>query len=102
MLWPQSTYIGTSLRPKYILFGYMDPSGLGHCDLCKTLAGLKLFFVFSCRFLDVQVLQGYIIFLKHSRIQVGIVLGGLRTPKTLLFDTVWVCIRMTLSGTGKH
>ena len=24
-LWPQSTYIGTTLRPKYILFGYMDP-----------------------------------------------------------------------------
>ena len=25
--WPQSTYIGTTLRPKYILFGYMDPQG---------------------------------------------------------------------------
>ena len=24
--WPQSTYIGTALRPKYTLFGCMDPS----------------------------------------------------------------------------
>ena len=28
-LWPQSTYIGTTLRPKYLLFGYMDPQGYG-------------------------------------------------------------------------
>ena len=27
--WPQSTYIGTTLRPKYILVGYMDPLGGG-------------------------------------------------------------------------
>ena len=26
--WPQCTYKGTTLRPKYILFGYMDPWGL--------------------------------------------------------------------------
>ena len=25
--WPQSTYIGTTVRPKYILFGYMHPEG---------------------------------------------------------------------------
>ena len=25
ILWPQSTYMETTLRPKYILFGYMDP-----------------------------------------------------------------------------
>ena len=25
ILWPQCTYIGSTLRPKYILFGYMDP-----------------------------------------------------------------------------
>ena len=25
ILWPQSTYIGTTSMPKYILFGYMDP-----------------------------------------------------------------------------
>ena len=25
VLWAQCTYIGSSLRPKYILFGYMDP-----------------------------------------------------------------------------
>ena len=24
---PKSTYIGTPLRPKYILYGYMEPSG---------------------------------------------------------------------------
>ena len=29
ILWPQSIYIGTTLRPKYILlFEYMDPQGL--------------------------------------------------------------------------
>ena len=27
LLWPQSTYIGTTLRPMYILFGYIHPSG---------------------------------------------------------------------------
>ena len=27
ILWPQSSYIGTSLTPKYILFGHMDPQG---------------------------------------------------------------------------
>ena len=27
ILWPQSTYIGISLRPKYSLLGYMDPQG---------------------------------------------------------------------------
>ena len=25
--WPQSTYVGTTLRPEYRLFGYMEPSG---------------------------------------------------------------------------
>ena len=25
--WSLSTYIGTTLRPKYILLGYMDPEG---------------------------------------------------------------------------
>ena len=25
---PQNTCIGTTLRPKYLLFGYMDPEGL--------------------------------------------------------------------------
>ena len=24
-LWPQSTWIGTTLRPKYVLYGYKDP-----------------------------------------------------------------------------
>ena len=28
ILWPQSTHIGTTLRPTYILFGYMDPQGV--------------------------------------------------------------------------
>ena len=28
ILWPQSTYIGTTLRPKYIRFGHMDPQGV--------------------------------------------------------------------------
>ena len=28
ILWPQSTNIETTLRLKYILFGYMDPLGL--------------------------------------------------------------------------
>ena len=25
ILWAQCAYIGSTLRPKYILFGYMDP-----------------------------------------------------------------------------
>ena len=25
ILWAESTYIWTTLRPKYILFGYVDP-----------------------------------------------------------------------------
>ena len=27
ILWPQSTYIGTPLRLKYVLYGYMEPKG---------------------------------------------------------------------------
>ena len=27
ILWPQSTYIGTTLRPMHILYEYMDPYG---------------------------------------------------------------------------
>ena len=27
ILWPLSTYTGTTLRPKCILYGYMDPLG---------------------------------------------------------------------------
>ena len=27
--WPPSAYIGTTLRPEYILFRYMDPVGSG-------------------------------------------------------------------------
>ena len=33
ILWPQSTYIGTTLRPKCILFGYMDPKEEGRVGL---------------------------------------------------------------------
>ena len=28
ILWAQCTYIGSTSRPKYILFGHVDPSGL--------------------------------------------------------------------------
>ena len=27
ILWPQTTYVGTTLRPKYILVGHGDPQG---------------------------------------------------------------------------
>ena len=44
ILWPQSTYIGTILRPKYIiLFGHMDPSGF-----IPTLMDPVLSFEVSC------------------------------------------------------
>ena len=25
ILWPQSVYVGSTLRPKYVLLGYVDP-----------------------------------------------------------------------------
>ena len=39
IFWPQSTYIGTTLRPMYIiLFRYIDPKGL-YCMCMSAHAG---------------------------------------------------------------
>ena len=34
ILWPQSIYQGTTLRPLYILYEYMDPLGLDDLGGC--------------------------------------------------------------------
>ena len=50
MLWAQCTYIGSTVRPRFILFGYMGPQrkGLG----CFRVLGFR---VLGFRVLGVRV-----------------------------------------------
>ena len=40
--WPQSTCVGTTLRPKYLTFGYMDPWGKSGLGITILVLGVLL------------------------------------------------------------